>query len=174
MAQTSTPKAYINKVVVSDSLYWSDSLWLVGHLKERIKDRSGSFYIKEYYDSTQLFIDTIIYNQDKNKIAFLVITKNPMHRRLYKLPSDEKYDFYFDAYCYLGKRLDGTNAWDTRWFRTLSLSNYYDYAETSERIRWKYFNELVTVRDTSGASAFKYNVDDIRFWNGPAWDDYFE
>lgn len=173
IAQTSTPQEYINHVLVSDSIYQKDSLWLVNSLAERLRDKSGSFYNKEYFDSTQIFIDSIIYNEDNSKIAFFVITKNPMYRRLYKIPSEEKYDFYYDAYCYLGKRSDSLNVWNTHWFKTLSLSNYYDYKETSERIRWKYFNELVKVKDTSGVSAYKYNVNDIRFWDCPAWNKVF-
>ena len=173
MTQTSTPQEYLNNVLVSDSIYRNDSLWLINHLKEKIRDRSGSFYNKEYYDSTQLLIDSIIYSLDKDKIAFFVIAENPMHRRLNKLPSDEKHVYYYNAFCYLGIRLDRTHTWTTKWFNTFNITNSKDLKKASEYIRWMYFNELVTVRDTGGASAFKYNVDDIRFWSGPAWKELF-
>jgi hypothetical protein len=97
-----------------------------------------------------------------------------MNSRKYKMPSDTKYNYYYDAYCYLGKRLPNINSWDTRWLTTLSLSNYHDLEEASGRMKWKYFNELVTVSDTSGVSVIRFNINDKRFWEGPAWKMYYQ
>jgi hypothetical protein len=45
--ESSTPANYLSKVVVPDSIYKKDSLWLTEHVKERIRSQSGSFYMGE-------------------------------------------------------------------------------------------------------------------------------
>jgi len=83
--KTSTPKEFINNVLVSDSLYKLDSYRLIKDFKNKIVERSGSFYIEEYFDSTEIFIDSIIYNPEHNKIIVFVIVRNPIYRRMYTL-----------------------------------------------------------------------------------------
>jgi hypothetical protein len=164
-----TPKKYLNNVRVATSRYRQDSLQIVGILTDKIRQKMPPFESSDYSDTTQLFVDTIIYEKTLKKMLALVITQNPMSSKKYRLPEEVNYNFYFDAYCFLGEKLEDQEKWNLKWFNVLNLINYYDHHKASDRIKWKYFYELAAVRDTSGKSAFRYNANDVRFWAGPVW-----
>src|SRR5436190_1279038 len=78
--QLETPKQFLNHVTAAAGLYSKDSTALVAALYTKMKNHEASFANPEYFDSTVLMIDTIMYDSILNKIAVFVVTKNPTHR----------------------------------------------------------------------------------------------
>lgn len=142
-----------------------------------IKSRTEPYHSSENDNETMILIDTILYSPNLNKIAFFVITKNSNQKfellgggELPEYPSDQ---FHFDAYCFLGEKKDPETKYHLAWMRVLNISNFHSYEEASQRIRSKYFNELASIQNREGESIYKYNLDDRRFWIGPAWEKNF-
>jgi len=157
-----TPVAFMNHTVKNRTGYTEDSAAIVEQLKKSLNKHEDFFYSKEYFDSTQLIIDTILYGPDFNKLAVFVIAKNPTYRQL---APNKDYEWYYNATCYLGLRRGDTL--DLRW-EGPNFSNAYDKSYLSKTMRHSYFTEFAT-RDTAANSPYKYNLDDIRFWDGPIW-----
>ena len=93
-----------------------------------------------------------------------VITKNPIYRQL--VP-DKKYDWYYDATCYLGVRKNDTISLS---FIGPSFTNSYNKSELSSIIRDAYFTDFAT-KDTIGLHTYKYNMNDVRFWDCSIWNE---
>jgi hypothetical protein len=96
---TDTPKEYMNHVKIKAGDYTKDSIALLEQLKILLVKHKDFFYSNAYFDSTILIIDSILYSPDYNKLAVLLITKNPTYRQL--VP-DKSNNWYYDATCYLG------------------------------------------------------------------------
>jgi hypothetical protein len=168
--QIETPKEFINTMTVSDSVYAKDSTTILAALYPKLQMHEASFYDKEYFDSTKLIIDKIFYDSTKNKIAVFVLTENLMSRKKYPNP---KYKFYYDAYCYLGKRTEA-DSFDLKWFNTFFPINFISKQEISNAIKQLYFTELAAIIDGDDQPVYKYNLNDKRFWAGPGWKKFFE
>ncbi len=160
---TDTPKEFLSHTLIKKESYLKDSTDVLRRLKYMLHNHEQSFYLKDYFDSTQLNIDSILYSPDFNKLAVFVITKNPTYRQL--MP-DKKYDWYYDGYCYLGLRekdtIDLTSI-------TGGYRNSYDKEDLASSLREYYFRFFAAINDTSEVSRYKYNLDDTRFWSGPIW-----
>ena len=134
-----------------------------------LSNHEQSFYIKDYFDSTQIMIDSILYSTDFNKLAVFVITKNPTYRQL---DPNKKYDWYYDGYCYLGVREN--DSIDLNWIEG-GYSNDYDKQDMSNSLRQFYFRIFAAIKDTSGmASKYRYNLNDKRFWDCSIWKEIEE
>jgi hypothetical protein len=157
-----TPKEFLNHTVIKKEDYTKDSSEIVKQLKVFLLKQEDFFHNKAYFDSTQLIIDSIIYSPDFNKLAVFVITKNPIYRQL--VP-DKKYDWYYDATCYLGVRKNDTISLS---FIGPSFTNSYNKSELSSIIRDAYFTDFAT-KDTIGLHTYKYNMNDVRFWDCSIW-----
>ncbi len=157
-----TPKEFLNHTVIKKEDYNKDSIEVVKQLKGFLLKQEDFFHNKAYFDSTQLIIDSIIYSPDFNKLAVFVITKNPVHRQL--VP-DKNYDWYYDATCYLGIRKNDTISLS---FIGPSFTNSYNKSELSSIIRDSYFTDFAT-KDTIGLHTYKYNMNDVRFWDCSIW-----
>lgn len=70
-------------VSVSDSLYANDSTFLTQAIKQEIKEHTNVFYSEEYDTDTRIFIDSIMYSTDFNKMVFFIISENK-NSSLYK------------------------------------------------------------------------------------------
>ncbi|MDQ6763708.1 MAG: hypothetical protein M3015_13920 [Bacteroidota bacterium] len=171
--QKKTPKEFINEVNVGKAIYSRDSTTIVANLYQKMKNHEASFTNPEYYDSTVLIIDTIIYDPSLNKIAVFVIAKNPTYRNPH---SDSKLPFYYNANCYLGKRMQvDSTVFELKQLGPFSLVNFDDTQEIRQAIRDYYFLELATVLDEKSQPVFNYNIDDKRFWDSPTgWKRMFE
>lgn len=165
-----TPKEFLNQVVPDPEIYSKDSIQLLRQLRGYLGEHEQSFHSKTYFDSTELIIDTILYNNAFNKLAVFVLAKNPTYRQL--IP-DKNHDWYYDAYCYLGIKRPLSDTFELKWLKNFYPINWYDKAEISSLIRDMYFTEFGTLKDTSGAYSYKYNLNDKRFWDCPVWDKYF-
>ncbi|WP_123844762.1 hypothetical protein [Chitinophaga lutea] len=157
-----TPKEFINNVIVTRALYVKDSTQIQDTLINYLKEHRHSFYSKEYFDLTQIIIDTIIHNDSCNKFIVFVITKNPTYRQ--RNPINES-NWYYDATSYIGIR--NKENIHLAWIGP-NFSNAKDQSELSSTIRSAYFTEFAT-SDTIGGGMYKYNMNDSRFWGAPIW-----
>jgi hypothetical protein len=169
-----TPPNFLNHTTVERSGYLKDSNAIIRQLRIYLKNHHQSFYKNEYFDSTEIIIDTILYSIDHNKIASFVIAKTPMNRRN-EIAQNRQASHWYDAYCYLGIRVDTPgNTFRLKWLKRFYLINWYKNEEIAEAIKDEYFTEFAAIKDTSGEYRYKYNLDDIRFWDCPVWDEYFK
>ena len=157
-----TSKEFLNHTVIKKEDYTKDSIEVVKQLKGFLLKQEDFFHNKAYFDSTQLIIDSIVYSPDFNKLAVFVITKNPVYRQL--VP-DKNYDWYYDATCYLGVRKNDTISLS---FIGPSFTNSYNKNELSNIIRDTYFTDFAT-KDIIGLHTYKYNMNDVRFWDCSIW-----
>lgn len=171
--QKKTPKEFVSEVVVDKAAYSRDSTAIVADLYQKMKNHEASFTNPEYYDSTVLMVDTIMYDPSLNKIAVFVIAKNPTYRNPH---SDSKLPYYYNANCYLGKRTQvDSSIFKLKQLGPFSVVNFDDTQEIRQAIRDNYFLELATVLDEKSQPVFKYNINDKRFWNSPTgWKRMFE
>lgn len=160
--RVNTPKGFVNNVAVNSSLYSRDSISILLNLYDKMKNHESSFQNPEYFDSTKLYLDTVLYDSTFNKVALFVIAENPVHRNPY---SDSKLPYYYNANCYLGKRLIADSSiFDLKNIGPVSIINFDDRVTTSEAIRESYYSELTTFLDAEGIPRYDYNVNDKRFW----------
>jgi len=157
---TDTPGKFLNQTLVEKGVYTRDSVRLMAGLRERLQEHEGFFNNTAYFDGTQPKIDTIIYSPDLSKLGVLVLVKNPTNRQL--VP-DKGSDWYYDATCYLAVRRGDSLL--LAWIGP-NFSNSPSEQAVSEDIRDACFKYFVS-QDTN--SVYKYNLNDIRFWNSPIW-----
>lgn len=162
---TDTPSAYLNNVVRRTADYQKDSDSIKVTLHGLLGKHDGPFYPKDYFDSTQLIIDTIIYNPSFDKLVVFVITKNPTYRQL---APDPKYRWYYCGYCFLGARKN--DSIELGWLRSTGYSGYHEEKEISDVMRSYYFREYAWTRYKSERP--KYNMNDSRFWTSDVWREW--
>ena len=159
---TDTPDQFLNKNLNTKENYTQDSLAISKDLKTLLLQHADFFHSKEYFDGTQIIIDTIIYSPDFSKLAILLLTKNPTSRQL--MPTINK-EFYYDATAYLGIRQKDTLS--LSWLGP-NFSNSTNRKELSKDIRQACFRTFVS-KDTTEYNAHKFNLNDIRFWTSNEW-----
>lgn len=151
-----TPKEYLNNTVVNKKNYSSDSSNIALQLQGFVKNHQESFYSKEYDESTQIMVDTIVYSPDYKKIATFIIAKNSTNKQL--MP-DKKYRWYYDATCYLGTKQQ--NSFILGWIGP-NYTNSYDIESISGKIRNYYFRQKYSNTDNNREN---FNLNDIRYWS---------
>lgn len=168
--QVQTPKEFINNTTVDNSVYMKDSAMIATALFLKLRNHEASFYNKEYFDSTKLIIDKILYDSTKKRIAVFVLVENPMNRREFP---DLNYKVYYSSYCYLGKRTE-TGDFELKWLNAFYPINFNNKQEISDAIKQLYFNELATIVDGNDTPVYEYNLNDKRFWTGSGWNKFFD
>lgn len=152
--------------LVSDSLYKSDSIQIIEMLRSDLKFQREGYTSKEFYDGTNIYIDTIIYSPLRDKFVIFVITENQSSRKL--LP-EQTLKWYYSGDCYLGKRYSPDSI-----FISLSgprLTNGVTKKQIKNDMYDTYFTTFSKFKDSNGKSKYKYNLGDVRFWNTPIWDE---
>ena len=163
--KVNTPKDFVNNVTVNSSLYSKDSASILFDLYDKMKNHEASFQNPEYFDTTKLYLDIVLYDSTLNKVVLFVIAENPVYRNPH---SDSKLPYYYNANCYLGKRLFADSSiFDLKNIGPVSIINFDDRATTSKAIRESYYSELTTFLDAEGKPNYDYNVNDKRFWESP-------
>ena len=158
-------KQFSNLVSVDKKLYLKDSLSVIINLKKSLEKHEGFFNSNEYFDSTQVIIDTMIYSSDLKKLAIFVIIKNSTKRQLV---ADQRSEFYYNGNCFLGNRKnDSVSLYSIG----PSSSNSTNKNELSKIMRNTYFTKYATVKDANGKLKYKYNIGDIRFWTCSIWSE---
>ncbi|MDF2192811.1 hypothetical protein [Paraflavitalea sp. CAU 1676] len=152
-----TPKEYLNIAVINKADYAKDSIYVINYFRHHLKEQKEFFFDNKYSsDSTQITIDTIVYNNEFTKMGILLITQNPTSRLSIK-PSAL---WYYEGTSYIGIRKN--NSILLTWMGP-SFTKAEDQQELSHDIREYFFTELADKRD----SLHKYNMNDTRFWSGP-------
>ena len=162
-----TPEEYKYQIIISENDYRLDNEYLRSTITTLVEKKAGPFYPDSYDDKTDIFIDSILYSPDQSRIVFFVIAKNS-NANLLKTNDPE--GEHFDAMCFLGTKESTNRDWIVRWFRIMNFHTYTTYSDVSAKIRFRYFRNLVEIKNEEGESRYKYNIDDIRFWEGPVWD----
>lgn len=163
----STPNKFLSSVTINKYLYKRDSFEIIKQLRGSLLDHKDFFDNSAYDDSTQLIVDSIVYSSDYNRLAVLVLTKNPVQKQL--VP-DQRYSWYYDATCYLGIRRTDTVI--LRWLGPV-YTNAYNREVISKDIRNAIFITFAR-KDTSKANIYRYNLNDVRFWKSIIWERYFD
>ncbi|WP_133054604.1 hypothetical protein [Niastella populi] len=168
-----TPENFINHVIADASIYSRDSVAILADLYFKMKNHTASFTNPEYFDSTVLFIDTIIYDSSLDKIAVFLVAQNPTCRNP---NSRSKLPYYYNANCYLGKRLKkDSSTFDLKCLCGYSEINFNDYESALDALEEDFFLELATLLDEKNQPVYKYNVNDRRFWESPTgWKRIFK
>jgi len=168
-----TPREFINNVLVDSNLYSKDRNDILADLRLKMENHQASFSNPEYFDSTILIIDTILYDSSMNKVAVIVVAKNPTYRNPYSL---SKLPYYYNANCYLGKRTQTEKSvFELKELGPFSLINFEDQATIEKAMGEYFFLELATVLDENSQPVFRYNLNDKRFWQSPTgWRRMFE
>jgi len=160
--KVNTPKEFENHIIATPSLYSRDSTAILFDLYNKMKNHEASFRNSEYFDSTKLYLDTVLYDSTFMKVALFVIAENPVHRNPH---SDSKLPYYYNANCYLGKRLFvDSSIFDLKNIGPVSIVNFDDRPTAGKAIRNSYFSELTTFLDAESNPHYDYNVNDKRFW----------
>jgi len=159
---TDTPDQFLNKTAVKKEDYTKDSLTISTKLKELLLQHEDFFYSKEYFEGTEIIIDTILYSPDLKKLAVLFLTKNPTSRQL--MPTENEM-WYYNATSYFGVRQSDTIS--LSWLGP-NFTNSTDRQEQSNYIRHECFRTFVS-KDTTEKYAHKYNLNDVRFWTSSEW-----
>lgn len=163
---------YHNKIVNKE--YSADSLELSKLLNRRVINHESFFYSYSgiNVDSTKSIvrIDTMLYNNDKNKIFILISIEN--HRNEYRIKVDNVYKTINDVTVFDGMGiLVKRNNDATFEFRTYGndLTNVNSLAECREILKLMYFRDLNL---SSNPGFNKYKLDDKRMWNEPMWNKF--
>jgi len=159
---TDTPYEFMSHVTIKKENYTKDSVEVLRQLRNILAKHEDFFYSKAYFDSTELIIDSILYSPDFNRLAVLVITKNPTYRQL---APDRSYDWYYDATSYIGVRQNDTIA--LSWIGP-SFTNSNNKQDISNKIREACFRTFVAKEINR---AYSYNLNDKRFWDCPIWEE---
>lgn len=161
---TDTPNEFLNKTLTKKEDYAKDSSTIHRELKRLLlkHEHEDFFYSKEYFDGTDILIDTILYSPDFNKLAILLLTKNLTSRQI--MPTKGE-DYYYNGTAYLGIRQKDTIS--LSWLGP-NFSNSSNSQELSKELRQGCFRTFVS-KDTSREYAHKYNLNDSRFWTGSEW-----
>jgi len=167
--RATTPKEYKYVDTVNIEIYKKAISEITDSVKNRITLKENPYYQSENDSSTIVLIDTILYRPTLDKIAFIVITQNSNNKLLEK---GKKNESHYDAHCFIGI-CKNNKIVQFAWVSAFSLSNYRDKYSASNDIRSYYFTELTSGINKEGKSPFKYNFDDVRFWEGPIWKKYF-
>ncbi|MEQ9264013.1 MAG: hypothetical protein RLN81_02245 [Balneolaceae bacterium] len=157
---------YRNSVVVSDSVYTTDSLSFSSQIKLLIENKESAFYPNSYSLTEDVVIDSIIYSPDRLKAAFFVIVKKPNSSLV---ASENRSGYHYDAKAFLAQRDEEKAEWNLKWFRIMNINRYSKYDEISNQIRSYYLEDLHKVKNSKGESRYRYNLSDSRFWESPAW-----
>ena len=163
---TDTPKEFLSHTLIKKGDYSKDSIEVLKQLTYLLHKHQESFFLKDYFDSTLLIIDTILYSPNFNKLAIFVITKNPTYRQL--MPNNH-YNWYYYGYCYLGIR--EKKAINLTWING-GYGNFYDKDDLASSLRQFYFRHFVYSKEIT--KAYAYNLNDKRFWDCPIWEKIIE
>lgn len=155
---TRTPVAFLSQVVVTPDRYTADSMLLLEDVKAGILSDKLTFY-GHFNHESGLIIDTIVYSPDQQKVAVLILVKNPTSQ-LEKYPKE--YKWYYSGHCFIGKR--GTNSFSIKSYGGF-VQNNFDEWELSDQLKEGFFDKW------AGRQGGTYNLNDRRFWNDHFWNE---
>ena len=159
---TDTPSKFLSNIKADSKAYTNDSLAISKQLKKFLLAHDDFFSSKEYFEGTDIIVDTIVYSPDFKKLGILIITKNPTSRQI--IPTKNE-DWYYNATSYLGVKENDTLV--LSWLGP-NFVNYVNKKEILNDISDACFRTFVS-KDTSKPTSYKYNFNDTRFWTSYVW-----
>jgi hypothetical protein len=160
------PAIYINNTTVSPKIYKVHQEVLKDSIRLFIENKSLAYYSKENDSQTEIIIDSVLYSPKKDKGAFFVITKNSKSKLI---GGGNRNEYHYDAHCFTFYLYGDSIISGIYWVKAFNVSNFYTKEKASNRIREMYFKEFSKSQDVNGNSMYKFNLNDIRFWDGPIW-----
>jgi hypothetical protein len=173
-----TSKGYKSLVNTSKEQYSKDSLTLVSIVRNTINNHEEPYtaairvnekleFINDSF--TKIYIDSIFYSPNLNRIAFLVIVENDNKKQYKGMTRKEAASWekegnlpyegtFFDGNCFVAERIN--NNFKSSFYGYF-FTNSRSYKENSDALRDACLNQ----REEKNAKKQTYNVDDIRFWN---------
>lgn len=133
--------------------YFKDKVIIKNKLSGLLNQHVGFFSSKEYNNYSEIIVDTIIHNPDFQKMAILIIVKNPTTQQLVPSKADE---FYYNATCFIGKK--NKESLSLFWMGP-NFTNSYDLKKIKKIVRNKFIDD----------KRFKYNIADNDFWTSDIW-----
>ncbi|WP_395051022.1 hypothetical protein [Flavobacterium sp.] len=178
-----TSKEYKSLINISKEQYFKDSLTLVSIIRKNINNHEEPYtaairvnekleFINDSF--TKIYIDSIFYSPNVNRIAFLVIVEND-NKKQYKGMTRKEADgwekegnlpyegTFFDGNCFVAERINNNLKSS---FYGYSFTNSRSYKENSDALRNACLNQL----EEKNTKKQTYNIDDIRFWNSTFWN----
>lgn len=164
--QRNKVETQLKSLPVTPASYTEDSIRVINILRKDLKEKKDIFSSNEYFESTQILIDTIIYGPGEKKFAVFVVIKNPTSRQL--IP-DARSDWYYNGNCYMGikKMKDSILLSSTGPIFTNSIN----LKELVLSMRSEYLSIFARLKDGNGNLRYKYNIGDSLFWTCPIWDE---
>ena len=97
----------------------------------------------------------------------MVVVKN---RAVKYLGEDDNKGYFFSGNCFIVKKISSdTSNLNIKWLNSANISKYKSKEDASNRIRQIYFEEFAAIRNNEGKSLYTFNINDMRFWDGPIW-----
>lgn len=163
-----TRKKYFVRTTAPSYIYSKDSVKLLTISRYFMKHSIGAFGGETFYEDKQIYLDSILYSPDLNKLVFWVITKDStIHLTDEKMP-----DMLF---CYNGHILYAIRKTvnDTLMIREYSFySNVFNSSYSMAHnglYNESFINKRISNIKSNPESA--HNYDDIRSWKEPMWDE---
>ena len=160
-SENGTPAQYKYKITISKIEYKLDSAKIMNKLTYMLKKNVHPFTPAKQFDrNTQLFLDSIIYSPDKNKMIALVISKNSNSKL--EQPLNYKTNFHYNGNYLYCKKVTSNNDIIVSDYSSFNLIHWETYNDVKERLK----EECFEVRYQLGIRDKKpiYNLDDKRFW----------
>jgi len=122
------------------------------------------YYSPKYDSNSRAFVDTVLFNQAKDKAAFFVITMNSDNKLLINRDSINN---HYDAHLFIAQKK--SNEWHVKWVNAAIFTRNKTFSDASKNIREYYFYHFIERKDSYGNSFYKFNLIDTGFWSGPLW-----
>lgn len=166
---------YSDKPYQFSSIYQRDSLFLYNTVKEytkRYEKKHTQDDLVQWYDTTDIVVDTILYSPDSLKLfAFTFVKRhNQMSKELKEyLRPDADYDL--ENREFIAYRKNKTSIWKTYLFDA-TQTNFINPNKEEMRfiVRLLYFERFKNPDFNSHRKKYLYNVNEKGFWTGPIWE----
>jgi hypothetical protein len=166
---------YNNKPYHFSPIYQRDSLFLYYTVKEytkRYEKKHLQDGLVQWYDTTDVVVDTIMYSPDSLKLfAFTLVKRhNQMDRELKEYLKPD-FDYDLENRDLIAYRKNKTSIWKVyRFFGTQTSFTLSHKKDMRFALRLLYFERFKNPDFNSHRKKYLYNVNEKGFWTGPIWE----
>lgn len=163
------PNQYKYKVTITKTEYCLDSARIVRKLLYMLSKNIKPFQPSKQFDSnTSIFLDSIIYSPDKNKMVIFVISKNKNSKL--DQPINYKTDFHYNAnYLYCIRSVNDIKVSN---YSSFNLTHWETYKDIKARLKQECFEDRA--KEELQNKEQIYNIDDKRFWKSSDFNDVIQ
>ena len=159
-----TPKEFLTSPMTDKKKYNQDKETILAQINRLFLSRDESFENEKYIDSTYFSVDTLLYDNELNKIAAFILQKFPSSR---SFPQQTECDWVYSGYCYLGQKQVDT--FNLKWFSDFSFKGYCSKKEVQYYLYHLFITRSAPNKKLPQTNVPKYNMDDKRFWESENW-----